>query len=519
MITENERKYLISSMEELLDEYGYRYTRAALDKIIDEWVEKKGWLIEAFKKHPSYLEGKFMIAFSQSYERHISNDEARRFSRWLRTDVIPFMEYTLPEFQIETQQCYGIPLMLNEILTHLQYHADRVITDEFAKDLEMCIPQIHPHAGEKTSRVINRICNYLGYSKHPEYNRRYAKYADSLSPLKIKRHTVLSLNPLDYLTMSFGNSWASCHTIDKCNKRDMPDNYEGCYSSGTISYMLDEASMVLYTIDESYNGDEFWSEPKINRQMFHYGQDKLVQGRLYPQSCDGYSDEYTQYRNTVQEIIARIFDIPNLWVVKHGTENASRWIDSDGTHYRDYANYESCTLSVLKDSTNVEYITVGAEPICIECGHRHRDKECINCCSYPSGFCCADCGCELDREDMIEIDGEYYCRDCCSYCDYCEEFHRGESTYIHRENIYVCEDCLERHYTQCDECGEFESDDYITHVSGGVSVCERCLEDLYVECVNCGEMVRHDEAKEYEDEMYCESCYEEIKEEEEDEAC
>ena len=158
-------------------------------------------------------------------------------------------------------------------------------------------------------------------------------------------HTILSVNPLDYLTMSFGNSWASCHTIDKQNKREMPNSYQGMYSSGTISYMLDSPSMVFYTVDASYDGNDFWHEPKINRQMYHWGEDKLIQGRLYPQDNDGCSTGYTAFRAIVQKIMSEIFDFPNFWTVSKGTSEAGRYIDSEGTHYRDYNNFSNCTSS------------------------------------------------------------------------------------------------------------------------------------------------------------------------------
>ena len=163
------------------------------------------------------------------------------------------------------------------------------------------------------------------------------------------------MNPLDYLTMSFGNSWASCHTIDKTNKRRMPNSYEGMYSSGTVSYMLDKPSMVFYTVDAAYEGKDFWHEPKINRQMFHWAEDKLVQGRLYPQDNDGNGGAYTPYREIVQKIMSEIFEFPNLWTVSKGTDAASKYVVSEGTHYRDYESYSNCTLSRPKGSENEEY--------------------------------------------------------------------------------------------------------------------------------------------------------------------
>jgi hypothetical protein len=426
MITANEREYLLARMEELLEEYNYSYTREALNTIIDEWNRQKAGLIDAFKKHPNYVEGKFMIAFDSDYERTIDRIASLHFREWLMRSMYDAMDNFPKEIKDRTEYGDYLPWDIFRFIDNLNRYAERCVSEETAKILNKACPEIHAHAGQKTSRVVNKLCCYLGFDKIDGYNREFAKYADSLSPLIIKRHTILSISPLDYLTMSFGNSWASCHTIDKANKRGMPNDYSGCYSSGTISYMLDESSMVLYTVDASYEGDEYWNEPKINRQMFHYGEEKLVQGRLYPQDNDDDGSVYTPYRNIVQGIISTIFNFPNLWTLSKGTEAASRYIYSYGTHYRDYTYYGNCSLSRIKGSDNDECFYVGADPICIKCGDRHDTQENISCCGYAI---CADCGRAIrNRDGMIEVDGEIYCRDCVSYCEHCDEYTHEEVT-------------------------------------------------------------------------------------------
>lgn len=295
------------------------------------------------------------------------------------------------------------------------------IDDEIVAKLDEICPSIHAHKGQKMSRVVNKLLSYIGYDKLPDYNRMFAKYADALNPLQITRHTVLSVNPLDYLTMSFGNSWASCHTIDKENKRGMPNSYEGMYSSGTVSYMLDSPSMVFYTVDASYDGNEFWNEPKINRQMFHWGEDKLIQGRLYPQDNDGNNSVYTPYREIVQSIMSELFGFTNLWTASRGTGASAKYVVSEGTHYKDYECYDNCTLSRPKGNENENDITIGHDPICIDCGEEHDEQDNISCCANK--LFCAHCGSRIDRDDVRWIDGEPYCIDCTFWCDRCKEYH------------------------------------------------------------------------------------------------
>lgn len=513
-ISNSVKEMLTDRMAKLLDEYDYSYDTDALETIVDTWEVNKSLLLEAFKNHPNFIEEELCIAFDSDYNREINTQESRNFLCYLR-NLIWSYDYSIPEEMTKRIEenlwstNYGLPYRLYYFLTCLESHASRTLSQSDYELLNELVPEIHPHAGEKTSRAVNRLCTYLGYNKDPDYNKEFAKYADSLSPMTIKRHTILSLNPLDYLTMSFGNSWASCHTIDKRNKRGMPNSYSGAYSSGTMSYMLDSTSMVFYTVDKSYDGKEYYTQPKINRQMFHYGEDKLVQGRLYPQGNDGNTDEYTIYRQIVQQVIAQCFNIPNLWTVSKGTEHASEYINSEGTHYRDYNNFDNCTLSKNKSLPNENKFTVGHDPICIECGCTHSDCESINCCT--SGYVCADCGCSLDEDDVIWIGDTPYCRDCVYYCECCEEYHVGVEYYIDCENRYVCESCLNEYYTYCDECGEYFPSDQTTEVttkwgSDGY-VCDHCLEYYYEECSECGNCHRHDSMIEtYDGDYICGDC-------------
>lgn len=525
ILTEIEKDYLFDSIVNLLEEYDYDFSDDALDKIINTWAEQKKPLIEAFKKHPNYLEGKFMIAFDHNYDRKIDTKASRAFSNWLMQidGPITTLVDALPE-EIQAKrkedQCAYLPNDIFVFIDALSDIAARVISKETADRINEFAPAVHAHEGQKTSRVVNKLCTYLGYNKHPDYNREFAKYADSLSPLTIKRHTILSINPLDYLTMSFGNSWASCHTIDKQNKRGMPNNYSGCYSSGTVSYMLDPSSMVFYTVDADYNGDEYWNEPKINRQMFHWGEEKLVQGRLYPQDNDCCGEVYVPYRNIVQDIMSKIYDFPNLWVFTKGTDAASRYIHSEGTHYRDYNNYGNCSLSRIKGSENEDFITVGHAPICIECGYTHSNEENINCCSSGS-YRCYDCDCRVDEDDVRWVNGDPYCCDCVSYCDCCGEYHTGESHYVHSSRgygIYVCGYCRNEHYTYCECCDEYVHNNNARWIEAeDTHVCNDCFDSHYFTCEGCGEYFHEDDAYSHDGFRYCEECYNEITAEDEDE--
>lgn len=513
IITEEERYVLLNDMEQLLSEYDYKFTGYALNKIIDTWATNKADLIKAFKRHPNYLEGKFMIVFSHEFERKTDQNAFEKFKIWLLFDACNAIREFMPEDMKDEVVSGGkkYPDAVYEFILDLPNMTNQYIDDNIVEKLNEINPNLHAHNGQKMSRVINKFCSWIGFDKLPDYNREFAKYADALNPLTITRHTVLSVNPLDYLTMSFGNSWASCHTIDKRNKRGMPNSYEGMYSSGTISYMLDSPSMVFYTVDASYNGNDFWNEPKINRQMFHWGEEKLVQGRLYPQDNDGDNSVYTPYREIVQKVMSELFSLPNYWTVSKGTDAAGKFINSDGTHYRDYDNYSNCTLSRPKGSENDRYITVGHDPICIECGSEHDTEDCISCCSRPSEYYCSECGEPIDDDDVIWINDEPYCRDCVTWCEKCESYFVGEGTTVisrYGYTITVCDDCLDS-YTYCDCCDEYYPSEMTYWIDVDCeSVCGDCFFENYGTCESCGEHYKLKDLEDHNGNLLCPSCLE-----------
>lgn len=548
IITANERESLEREIINVLKEYDYSYTETAVNKIINTWAVNNHDLIAHFKKHPNYVEGKFLIAFSVDIDRPIDMKAVYKFKDWLLSeDQLYTMRGNgwLPEEVNKKRMedsCVWLPSKIRDVFYDLEEYAnEKTLNEEKATILNEIFPNCHVRKGKKTSRVFNEIFTYLGYAKLSDYNRQYAKFADALSPITITRHTVLSIHPVDYLTMSFGNSWASCHTIDKENKRCIPNSYHGMYSSGTVSYMLDSSSMVFYTVDTDYKGTDFWTQPKINRQMFHWGEEKLVQGRLYPQDNDGDSSAYTPYRNIVQGIMSLIYDFPNLWTVQKGSSDASRYIISRGTHYRDYSNFDSCTLSRIKGTVNDDSFTVGHNPICVECGYTHTVSESINCCGTMK---CKNCGCIVDEDDVRYVNGDPYCEDCASYCDCCGEYVLGDLTsvegrygnyvcedclseyyeycndcdeyhsrenmyYIEDENRYVCRDCIDN-YTYCPECGFYYSNDSTRYVeSENAYICDNCIDEYFTECCDCGEYYRNrDIFLDENDNPRCEDCHE-----------
>ena len=445
-LSDEMRKELIEEMRELLLKFKYHPTDDGLNKILDTWCEEKVDLIRLFEKHPNY-NGKFQIAFDYDFDREFDHGAILNFIQWLNSNEVRNMFYKKvkigafdynelyyicrrlrgcmdvfdydfvktmngktyeeyrkeyehfrnmkdkyeysPDIAIHLRQAYSKTLY-NES-RKIEYIIDMLgsnilsqfINADSERHLNRYFPESKIKARQKTSRAINKILCMLGVDKAPNYNKEFAKFSDAINPLKIKRHTVLSIHPVDYLTMSFGNSWSSCHTIDKNNRRgiDSDHNYRGCNSSGTMSYMLDGTSCVFYTVDAKCDGNKLELEDKINRCMFHYYDNQLLQARVYPQSNDeGANNLYKDIREIVQKIFADLLEVPNYWTNKKGTGACESVTHSVGTHYRDYRNYDTCNVSTLKDDRECHNeIEIGHNPICPCCGNEHHTESNIEC--------------------------------------------------------------------------------------------------------------------------------------------
>lgn len=334
-------------------------------------------------------------------------------------------------------------------------------------------PLLRVQNGQKWSRVVNKVCTIYGYNKVVDmqtiswevngelhsrtqdkgYNYQFAAFADSINPFTITRHTVLSLNPIDYWTMSFGTNWASCHTIDKENIRRNDNNYHGCYSSGTESYMLDRSSFIMYTVTPDFDESRgLENADKERRCVFFYGEDKLIQSRLYPDGRDGGDASIAgDFRSIAQKVIAECLNAPNLWKLERNVSSSYIETQIGSTHYADYNHYSDNNVSFLKRSENdneknIKMIPVGHKPICPNCGDSHTYTESILCpvCS-GEGRICDHCGSFVEEDDAIydEDTGRYYCdSDCaesegCYWCMNVNEYH-SEGVYYdnYREEYF-----------------------------------------------------------------------------------
>lgn len=397
---------LVDNVMTLLTKYGHRNTEHGVCTMLNEYFANKKDLIELFQKSEHYM-GDMRIMIDIELERENNADDiysfcenfynnvgasklilkyedeyGKKIDDYIRTGIkcITAKDLMKPEVVAKlknvtdarnkfaddkaTLASHAIENECYNAMRNFKMFSLSTIDEEFSESMDA---KYKVREGMKTSRAFNRVCGFYGIDKLPKYNKLFAKYADMVSGLKRKLKFFISVNPIDYLTMSFGVNWASCHTIDKGNRRGMDNAYSGMYCGGTVSYMLDSTSIITFVHDHVPTN---WEDGKIYRCMFHYGKNILVQGRVYPQGNDGRTDLYKVFRNYMQDELAPIIGLTDtVWRKKEDGDVGSN-VDSYGCHYRDYTSFHNCNVSYPREKSESRdnVIKIGASGICPYCG-------------------------------------------------------------------------------------------------------------------------------------------------------
>lgn len=411
---------LVDDTMALLTKYRHRNSEHGVCVMLDTYFTNKEPLIKLISNSKNYL-GDMRIAVQKEFDRQLSNSDIYNFIRefenhlsscallkkkdddnkslwdYFNTGADSFNLDSLPsaetqdvrlskmrQFDYARLVTAGSWQRYNEYNQYLQhfrgiYHSTIPRNYQYGDGPELKM-------GTKTSRAFNHVCNHYGIDKmNPEtvttvrngktiertvypYDKLFAQFADLVSDIKRKLYFVISLNPLDYLTMSVGVNWRSCHHIQ-----------DGGWKGGCMSYMLDESSMITFVIN-TLEGN-IHETPKYYRQMYHYQHNLFVQNRLYPQGNDGATDLYAKFRGYVIDEFSELLGLDNNWVWQAGTGN---YVNSYGTHYRDYGNNRKCGIFVHKSKIEDinRRVTIGHNGICTYCGREYTDSY-----SFAHGGC------------------------------------------------------------------------------------------------------------------------------------
>lgn len=207
-----------------------------------------------------------------------------------------------------------------------------------------------------------KISRLLAKAVHKEdLHGLQTKYSMLIQDFKVKGKAVLSIDPIDYITMSENRSgWSSCHRIN------------GEYRTGTLAYMTDDVTLIAYvTTGENAGSDNTVKfENKNWRQCVYFGADAAVQSRHYPNFSLSNED-------AISELIKQAFkaegvdnvnanqisyeDLEDGFIQDNSTCDDKLW-------YNDILSGSYTKIRVMSPKTsNFNQITVGTDVDCI-CG-------------------------------------------------------------------------------------------------------------------------------------------------------
>lgn len=402
------------------------HTEIAIRKNVTEWFRSKSKLIELLRKNPEWREDKLAVVTGIAEKREMDSSDYYNNCHHMHDLYLDNPEITVnltravrDNFGEQSLPCsfnryFSYSTNNNSVYSYMvDYCFCETINEGVADYLNAIAPDFKFRAGMKSTRVLNKIFQYFGFDKHPDYNRIFAKISDALSPKSVKRTAVLSVNPMDYITMSNGNSWSNCMCLIPSRNFDGFE-YQGKHKAGCMSYLTDSSSLIFYTLDaECYSQPELWSIPKITRQVIFYSSPHIIHERIYPKSVEYMerdTNPYFIYRNCVQKIIADCEGVSNTW-------NPSSTIireNPDTFMYPDWCYYTALRYQNPNLEKGSNTISVGGKTYCIECGsQRFRTTSDINdrmCGTLLCENCCTesdDCDRDDDDDDYDSDDDQY----------------------------------------------------------------------------------------------------------------
>lgn len=389
---------LVDDMQKLLKNFGHRNSEHGICIVLDKYFTAKEPIIKLFATSNHYA-GNMRIILKKEFDRDIDRNAifrtCRDFPQRVGADKI-ILKYTDKDGKTITDYLVTgknkICVLNAEDIKSAQDNtknlknfnlengatketADMLInfhnsTDWFADVAMTSIPEnitkfgVEYKKGMKTSRAFNKMCTQFGVDKAGSYNKLFAEYADLVAGGTRSMNFIVSVNPLDYITMSIGKSWTSCHST-----KARSDGYAAGACGGCVSYMLDNCSIITYVVDKLT--DDLHMEGKIYRQMYHYSGDYIVQSRLYPQGNDGATDLYAKFRGFMCEEFTELLNLSKDSWTKEDAAYVRDLVRHIGYHYPDikYNNGVSMFYPTEKEKSFKRF-TIGSYSYCFYCGER-----------------------------------------------------------------------------------------------------------------------------------------------------
>ena len=508
---------------------------------VQTWYESKRAQMERFRQHPYWCEEAKAIIFAFGTERKVNYYLASRHIHHMRdyiyneTRYLPNGDEVLKALEKTFALLHGVDeycvpnitetfiehftSYLNALCAHLPKSARRMLSPgtKLTRFIRKCCEEFEMQDGSTINVMKLEDPHERGDRTFDSVEKRFAKLADALSVLTTTNVAFMSLNFLDFMTMSHGNSWSTCHYINShglFHREDGSSSYHGAYKQGCLSYALDEPSFIFYTLPADTKGSAYYRCKKLTRMCCQYANGTLVTGKCYP---NNESEVISKYVAMLKEVVAVTEKSIDEWetTTDSGDHVSARVKTADGAaHYADYTmSRQRPTISLCRKLmlSQQRQMTIGHRAYCVYCGKELNggDGNWLQCSPHRKKMVCAHCGKKLTDDMEFHDSGEILlCGDCAFYCAVHHRIERVDNLYgtilMKDGEVKVCNAAMEL-LAKCENCGTYGLKENMLRTTNGYS-CKKHVR-RYKKCALCGVYVLNGEVHVDDNgNIYCDEC-------------
>lgn len=393
--------------------YAYSDTMIGEEKSIDYilrfWNQEKGLLYKLLGNKLMHSE---QVIFSASKEELLEKMEDMIYRDTFVQKYKDIVYREGNEQSLDWEVRWGLSSLVNPDSLILNKYSGENIKHTF-KSKTIAIQN-----GAKPMRLLAKIAAI--YDLDDEFEEFRLKHSQVLNTKELRGELVLSIHPLDFMTMSDNDSgWSSC----------MSWQDDGCYRRGTVEMMNSDSVLVAYLKaekDMNITRDYHWSNKKW-RQLFIFTPDFMTGIKAYPYRSDELSSKVLDIMGRLAKENLNINfenDIINYCSDESFEYKGERYYFSYETSAM-YNDFESGVSAHLKLASNLSggtfYHTYSGESVCMHCGEigdyysggGSEDAEGLLVCDgCAERYYCDKCGCRIVDGEEYWVDGERICYDC-----------------------------------------------------------------------------------------------------------
>lgn len=436
-------------VETTLNKFGIEYNSHVIRDLIESNEKAKTQLNSVFANMPTWDANN--SRFSLDVERVIEPDFYN--ARHQVINILDVFRYDIINQSENTR-------LFSQIYELTYFIENKIIGEYFSEKIKE-LWNLKINKNLKTTSAIRKVLDKLidlypnCYNEYKrEIDRHYARFCDYMTEKKEARQVYFSTSLNDFLLMSDGNSWRSCHYLK-----------DGRYRTGTLSYALDETTFLAFELNSEGK--------KIFRQCIHTSEEDLIQSRAYG---DLPYDLQLAIGKALFKALGREGRILTEYDVSSYFKTCYASLHFPDYHYYDVIPYSIDLPLVYSEGKGI----IGSPAPCLQCGDMNSQEDDFNCCDCTNLYICPHCRDQVDINDTYWVNDERFCSDCVSYCESCNEYFLTDDMQQHRVG--------------------YRTEYY----------CDSCYWDNFSECEHCGEIVPIDDIREHEDSYYCNSCYDEL---------